>query len=90
MMAMRESKMSTAPPKWQYSCHSYEFANGFFMQMVGAAEEDRAMGFATNTAINLSNLDKMVKLKEQFVIPAFGTLVLHGQTEQTMMLDHVL
>ena len=90
-MAMRETEMRTAPPEWQYSRRSYEFANGFFMGMVGTAlEEEGAMALATNTAVNPSELNKKVKLKERFTIPAFGTLVLQGRTEQTMMLDHVL
>ena len=91
VMAMREMEMHTAPPEWQYSRWSYEFANGFFMGMVGAAlEEEGATATATNTAINPSELDEKVKLKERFIVPAFGTLVLQGQTEQMMMLDHVL
>ena len=51
-MAMRESEMSTAPPEWQYSHHSYEFTNGFFMGMVGAEAEQGAVGFTTNTTVN--------------------------------------
>ena len=83
--------MHTAPPEWQYSRRSYEFANGFFMGMVSAAlEEEGATAFATNTAVNPSELDEKVKLKEKFIVPAFGTLILQGRTEQTMMLDHVL
>ena len=61
------------------------------MGMVGAAlEEEGVTAIATNTAVNPSELDEKVKLKEKFIIPAFGTLVLQGRTEQTMMLDHVL
>ena len=91
VMAMRETEMHTAPPEWQYSRRSYEFANGFFMGMVGAAlEEEGAMALTTNTAVDPSGLDEKVKLKEKFIVPAFGTLVLQGRTEQTMMLDHVL
>ena len=90
-MAMRETEMHTAPPEWQYSRRTYEFANGFFMGMVGAAlEEEGATVIATKTAVNPSELDEKVKLKERFIIPAFGTLVLQGRTEQTMMLDHIL
>ena len=62
-MAMRESEMSTAPPEWQYTRHSYEFANGFFMGMVGAEAKEEAVWFATNTAINPANLDERIKLK---------------------------
>ena len=58
VMVMKESEMSTAPPEWQYSRHSYEFGNGFFMGMVGAESEEGAVGFATNTAISPTNLDK--------------------------------
>ena len=91
VMVMREMEMHTAPPEWQYSQRSYEFANGFFMGMVGAAlEEEGAMALTTNTAVDPSELDEKVRLKERFIIPAFGTLVLQGQTEQMMMLDHVL
>ena len=53
-----------APPEWQYSHRSYEFANGFFMGMVGAEIKEAAVGFATNTTINPVNLDEKVKLKE--------------------------
>ena len=82
--------MSTAPPKWQYSRHSYKFANGFFMGMVGAEAKEGAIGSATNMAVNPVNLDERIQLKERFIVPAFGTLVLQGRTEQMMMLDHIL
>ena len=64
MMAMRESEMSTAPPKWQYSHRSYKFTNGFYMGMVGVEAKEGAVGFATNTTVNPVNLDKKIKLKE--------------------------
>ena len=48
------------------------------MGMVGAEVKEGAVGFTTNTAINPVNLDERVKLKERFVVPVFGTLVLHG------------
>ena len=77
IMVMRESEMSTAPPEWQYSCHSYEFANSFSMGMVGAESKEGAMGFATNTAVNPADLNEKIKLKDGFSVPPFGTLVLH-------------
>ena len=60
------------------------------MGMVGTESEEGAIGFATNTAISPTNLDEKIRLKDGFAVPAFGTLVLHGQTEWTMMLDHTL
>ena len=78
VMAMKESEMSTAPPEWQYSRRSYEFANGFFVGMVGAESEEGAIRFATNMAISPTNLDEKIKLKDGFAVPVFGTLVLHG------------
>ena len=90
VMVMRESEMSTAPLEWQYSHHSYEFANGFFLGMVGAESEEGAVGFAMNTAVNPANLDEKVMLKDGFTIPAFGMLVLHAWTERMMMLDRTL
>ena len=59
VMAMREMEMHTAPPEWQYSHCSYEFASGFFVGMVGATlEEEGATASATNTAINPLELDQ--------------------------------
>ena len=60
------------------------------MGMVGAESEEGTVGFTTNTAVNSANLDEKIKLKDRFSVPAFGTLVLHGWTERTMMLDHRL
>ena len=57
-MVMRESEMTIAPPEWQYSRRSYEFANGIFMGMVSAGTEEGATACATNTAVNPSNLDE--------------------------------
>ena len=62
VMAMRESEMSTAPQEWQY--HSYKFANGFFMGMMGTTVAEGETACATNTAINPSELDERVKLRE--------------------------
>ena len=78
IMVMRELEMSTALPEWQYSHHNYELANGFFMGMVGTEAKGGAVGFATNTAVNPVNLDERIKLKEQFIVPTFGMLVLQG------------
>ena len=63
-------------PEWQYSRHSYKFSNSFFMGMVGVEAKEGAVGFTTNTDINPVNLDKRIKLKEWFVVPMLGTLVL--------------
>ena len=81
VMVMRESEKLMAPPEWQYSCHSYKCANSFLMGMVGAEAEEGAVGFAINTDVNPANLNERIKSKEWFVVPAFGTLVLHRQTE---------
>ena len=60
------------------------------MGMVGAESEEGAVGFATNMATSPTNLDEKIRLKDGLAVPTFGTLVLHGRTEQTMMLDHTL
>ena len=46
------------------------------MGMVGTEAKEGAVMFTTNTAVNPVNLDERIKLKERFVIPVFGTLVL--------------
>ena len=59
VMAMWETEMHTAPPEWQYSHCSYEFASRFFVGMVGATlEEEGATVSTTNTAINPLELDQ--------------------------------
>ena len=60
------------------------------MGMVGAEAEEGAVGFTTNASINPANLNERIKLKERFVVLAFGTLILHRRTETTMMLDCTL
>ena len=51
------------------------------MGMVGAAVEEDAMVCTTNTTVNPSKLEEKVKLRERFIVPAFGTLILQGQME---------
>ena len=84
VMSMKESEMENAPPEWQYSCHSYELANEFFIGMVGACG-DNDKRFPTNTSKDPTSLNEWMRLKDKFTMPAFGTLIILGPTEEMMM-----
>ena len=89
-MAMKESEMKHTPPEWQYSWHSYILAYEIFMGMVVAGNRDDQMrAFPNNISKNPLNFDKKVWMKDKFTIPAFGTLIVRGWTEETMMLGRI-
>ena len=88
----REGEMEKSPSEYHYSHRSYEIANNIFIGMVGApykAEESMSRS-PTNMAQNPATLDEKVKLKSKFIIPAFGTLIVHGRTECMIMMDRKL
>ena len=92
VMSMKEGEMEKSPPKRHYSHRSYKIANNLFIGMVGAPYEDEEgmLRLPTNTAQNPATLDEKVKLKSKFTIQAFGTLIVHGRTECTTMIDRKL
>ena len=79
--------MQSAPKEWQVSQASYELANGFLMWLLHLEPEE---WFPTNTEKNLVSLDEMVTLTSKCMVPAFESVIMHGQTQCTMMTDHCL
>ena len=84
---MKESNINNAPMEWQVSKASYELANGFLMRRLHLEPEQ---GFPTNTGKNPVDLDETVSLTSKCVVPPFESVIMHGRTQQTMMMDHSL
>ena len=82
---MKESNLHDAPIGWQASKTSYELANGFLMRRLHLEPEG---GFPTNTGENPFNLDETVSLTSKCVALPFESVIMHGHTQQTMMMDH--
>ena len=84
---MKETNLNNAPMEWQASKTSYELANGFLMRRLHLEPEQ---GFPTNTGKNPINLDKTISLTSKCVVPPFESVIMHGCTQRTMMMDHRL
>ena len=84
---MKESNLVDTPTEWQTSRTSYELANGFLMRKLHLEPEG---GFPTNTGENPVNLNETVSLTSKCVAPPFESVVVHGRTQRTMMMDHRL
>ena len=87
VVVMKESNLNNAPMEWQASKTSYELANGFLMRRLHLEPEG---GFPTNTGKNPIDLDETISLTSKCVAPPFESVIVHGHTQQTMMMDHRL
>ena len=79
---MKESEMENAPPEWQQAQVSYEIANRLYSYR--AMYQEKAT-YPTNTNQDPTDIDEVLKLHEEVVIPAFGSEIIHGMTAKTMM-----
>ena len=84
---MKESNLNNAPMEWQTSKTSYELENGFLMRRLHLEPEQ---GFPTNTGKNPIDLDETVSLTSKSEVPSFESVIVHGRTQRTMMMDHRL
>ena len=80
--AMKESDMHNAPPEWQACRASHDAAQGFIMRRVSLDPGER---YPTNTGEDPTDLDEPVRLTAKCIVPGFQTVVVHGRTENTMM-----
>ena len=85
--SMKESEFETAPEEWQYARMSYDAVNYFMAYRADLEPED---GYPTNTRADPIDLDEKVFLNKKFRVPAFGTTIVHGRTEKTMMMGNKL
>ena len=84
---MKESEYETAPEEWQNARIGYEAVNYFTLHRADYEPEE---GYPTNSGLDPTDLDEKVFLNKKFGVPAFGTAVVHGRTEKTMMLGNKL
>ena len=80
--SMKESEYETAPEEWQNARIGYEAVNYLTLHRADYEPEE---GYPTNNGLDPTDLDEKVFLNKKFGIPAFGTAVVHGRTEKTMM-----
>ena len=85
--SMKESEYETAPEEWQNARIGYEAVNYFTLHRADYEPEE---GYPTNSGLDPTDLDEKVFLNNKFGVPAFGTAVVHGRTEKTMMLGSKL
>ena len=85
--SMKESEYETAPQEWQNARIGYEAVNYFTLHRADYKPEE---GYPTNNGLDSTDLDEKVFLNKKFGVPAFGTAVVHGRTEKTMMLGSKL
>ena len=81
---MKESEMESAPPEWNNVRLGYEIHNRLYSHRANY-KPDRP--FPTNTNEDPTDLDKLVRLTNPVVVPAFGSCIVKGRTTKTMMTD---
>ena len=87
MQTMKEMEMHSTPMKWQMARVTYEWAQGFQFRRASLGER---LKFPTNTAEDPLDLDEKVLLANKCTIPGFQSVVTHGRTQKTMMMEHRL
>ena len=88
---MKESKIQTAPEKWQHALLSYEASRNVSIHTM-TPEVDSAKGieYPTNTGQDPTDLDEPVLLKDKVTILAFALQIVHIWTQKTFMKGHCL
>ena len=79
---MKESETERAPPEWENIHMAYEVHHRLF-SFRAHCEPDEP--FPKNTMEDPNDLDKVVKLCNPVVVPAFGSSIVKGRTAETMM-----
>ena len=82
---MKESEIHMAPSEWQHAIASYEASLA-----LRAMNVDPNAKYPTNTGQNPSDLDEVVLLRGKYSVPAFTSVIVHGQTKKTFMLGQWL
>ena len=87
VQTMKETEMHSAPMEWQMARVACEWVQGFQFQQ---ASLGKRLGFPTNTAEDPLDLDEKVLLADKCTIPGFQSVIAHGCTQRTMMMEHRL
>ena len=82
---MKESEISNGPPEWKMAIASYEVSLA-----MRAFTAEHGTKFPTNTGQDPLDLNETVILKGKYTIPAFSSIIAHGQTKKMFMIGHRL
>ena len=84
---IKESDIHDTPMEWQTARVAYEWTQGFQFHWAGLSER---LNYPTNSAQDLTDLDEKVLLTDKCIIPGFQSVIVHGRTQNTMMMGHSL
>ena len=84
---MKELEIHDTPTEWQTARLAYEWMQGFHFHQTGVSKRLR---FPSNTTEDPTDLDEKVLLTDKCTIPGFQSIIVHGRTQNTMMMGHCL
>ena len=85
--SMKESEMEQLPMAWQQIKTTYEITNNI---PVFKTSVDLDAMFPTNMGGDPIDIDKVVTLTEKFTLPAFTSMIVKGQTKNSVMMGRKL
>ena len=84
---MKESEMEKAPPEWENVCLGYEVHNPLYSPRANLEPNEP---LPINSGWDPMDLDEVVKLSKPVVVPAFGSTIVKGLMEETIITGHRL
>ena len=84
---MKESEMEKVPPEWENVCIGYQMHNRLYSHH---ANMEPYKLFPTNTMKDPTVLDEVVRLSKPVVLPAFGSTIMKGPTDDMIITGHWL
>ena len=84
---MKESEMKRAPPEWENVHFGYEVHNRLYSHHANVEPDEP---FTMNTGQDPTVLDEMVKLSKPVVVHAFGSTIVKGLKDETIITGHRL
>ena len=85
--SMKESEMEQLPMAWQQIKTAYEITNN--IPVFKTSVDPDAM-FPMNTGADPIDINEVITLTEKFTLPAFASMIVKGQTKNTMMMGKKL
>ena len=84
---MKESEMEKAPLQWENVHLGYKVHNRLCSHQANVEPDEP---FPTNTGQDSTDLDEVVRLSKPVVVPAFGSTIVKGLTNETIIMGHRL
>ena len=85
--SMKESKMEQLAMAWQQMRTAYKITNN--IPVFKTSVDPDAM-FPTNTGADPIDIDEVITLTEKVTLPAFASMIVKGQTKNSMMMGRKL